>query len=108
MFFSTADAAIPKVRWRRSKMNHWFSYDTVYSDLNVISAIWFDLRQERILKNMYLLFPKIILTLLKNLNLYGDGLIHIKGIRSPVPPLSHGDRKVIEDISKAEALFSVY
>ena len=33
-----------------------------------------------------------------------DGLIHIKGIRSPVSPLSHGDRKVIEDASKAEAL----
>ena len=53
---------------------------------------------------MYLLFPKIILTLL---NLYGDGLIHIKGIRSPVHPLSHGDRKVIEGTSKAEA-FNAY
>ena len=30
MFFSAADAAIPKVRWKRSKMKHWFSYETIH------------------------------------------------------------------------------
>ena len=30
MFFGAADVAISKVRWRRSKMKHWFSYDTIH------------------------------------------------------------------------------
>ena len=30
MFFSAADAAIPRVRWRRSRMKHWFSYETIH------------------------------------------------------------------------------
>jgi len=30
MFFGAADAAIPKVHLRRSKMKHWFSYDTIH------------------------------------------------------------------------------
>ena len=30
MFFSAADAAIAKVRWKRSKMKHWFSYETIH------------------------------------------------------------------------------
>ena len=30
MFLGAADASIPKVRWRRSKMKHWFSYETIH------------------------------------------------------------------------------
>ena len=28
--FGAADSAIPKIRWRKSKVKHWFSHDTVH------------------------------------------------------------------------------
>ena len=28
--FSAPGAAIPKVDWKRSKMKHWFSYETIH------------------------------------------------------------------------------
>ena len=30
MFFSAVNAAVPKIRWKRSKMKYWFSYDTIH------------------------------------------------------------------------------
>ena len=35
--FSAAGAAIPKVDWKRSKMKHWFSYETIHLVRHIIN-----------------------------------------------------------------------
>ena len=70
-----------------------------------ILAIWFNLRQERILKIMHLSFQRLFDTPKPSWRWLDSH--NYKGNRSPVPPLSHGDRNVIENVSKAEA-FNAY
>ena len=125
MFFGAADAAIPKVHWRRSRMKHWFSYETIHL-----------IRLKRRLYNQMIKSPNsdvirfryrcisnlvrsktrkdtedYILTLSKSYfdspKIFWRWLNSLKGRRTPIPPLLHGDSYVTEDSSKTEA-FNAY
>ena len=124
-FFGAADAAIPKVRWRRSRMKHWFFYETIHlirlkhrlynkmiksPNSDVIKTRYKCIRNlvrsktrkdtedyVSTLSNGYFDSPKI----------FWRWLNSFKGRRSPLPPLLHNDTYVTEDSHKAEA-FNTY
>ena len=125
MFFSAADAAIPKVRWKRSKMKHWFSYETIHLIRlkrrlykRMIKSPTSDVIRSRykylsnlvrsrtrkdtedyvsMLSKDYFVSPK---PFWRWLNSY-------KGRHTSIPPLLHHNSHVSDDISKAEA-FNAY
>ena len=125
MFFGAADAAIPKVRWRRSRMKHWFSYETI-----------------RLIKLKHLLYNKMIKspnsdvirsrykcisnlvrsktrkdtedyvsTLSKSYfdspKIFWRWLNSFKGSHTLLPPLLHDNSYITENSHKAEA-FNAY
>ena len=120
MFLGAANASIPKVRWRRSKMKHWFSYETIHL-----------IRLKRPLYNWMIKSPtsavitsryKCISNLVrsstrKDTEVYVSNLSKgysaspkvfwrwlnsFKGRRTPIPPLSCGDNCIVEDVPKAD------
>ena len=125
MFFGAVDVAVPKVRWKRPKMKHWFSYDTIHlirlkrrlynrmiksptSDVirsrykhmsNLVRSRTRKDTEDYIstLSRSYFVSPKP----------FWRWLNSFKGRHTPIPPLLHRDNHIIDDTSKAEA-FNAY
>ena len=125
MFFGAADAAIPKVRWRRSRMKHWFSYETInlirlkhHLYNRMINSPTSDVIRSRYkcISNLVRSQTRkdtenYVSTLSKSYfdspKIFWRWLNSFKGSRSPIPPLLHHDSYVTEDSHKAEA-FNAY
>ena len=124
LFFCAADSAIPKVRWKKSKVKHWFSHDTIhlikmkrrlYNRLikspsdgikfrykQISNLVRFKTRQDTeshvsSLSNKFFGSPKP----------FWRWLNSFKGNRSPIPPLLHNNDNVTVDTLKAET-FNAY
>ena len=125
LFLSAADAAIPKIRWKRSKMKYWFTYDTIHlirfkrrlytqmiksptSDVirsrykHISNLVWSRTRKDTedyisALSKGYFVSPKP----------FWRWLNSFKGRHAPIPPLLHHDNYVTNDTPKAEA-FNAY
>ena len=125
LFFCAADSAIPKVRWKKSKVKHWFTDETIHL-IKMKCRLY-----NRMVKNPSSDFIKSKYKQLSNLvqsrtrqdteshvsslsSQYSDSpkpflrwLNSSKGGRSPIPTLLHNNAKVTEDSQKAEA-FNTY
>ena len=125
MFFGAADAAIPKVRWRRSRMKHWFSYETIHLIRlkhrlynRMIKSPTSDVIRSRYKRISNLVRSQTrkdtenyVSTLSKSYfdspKIFWRWFNSFKGNRTPIPPLSHNDAFITEDSHKAEA-FNAY
>ena len=125
LFFSAADAAIPKIRWKRSKMKYWFSYDTIHLIrlkrrlyTQMIKSPTSDVIRSRYKHISNLVRSRTrkdtedyISTLSKGYFVspkpFWRWLNSFKGRHAPIPPLLHHDNYVTDDTPKAEA-FNAY
>ena len=125
MFFGAVDVAIPKVRWRRSKMKHWFSYNTIHLIRlkrrlynRMVKSPTSDVLRRRYkhISNLVRSYTRkdtedYVSTLSKSYfdspKMFWRWLNSLKGRRTPIPPLLHNDIYVTEDLHKVEA-FNTY
>ena len=116
--------AIPKVQWKKSKVKHWFSYETIHL-IKLKHHLYKRMVKSPtsdVIKSKYKQISNLVRSRTRqdteahvsNLSKqYFDSpkpfwrwLHYFKGNRSPIPPLLHNDENLTEDSNRAEAYFS--
>ena len=118
LFFSVVSATIPTVKWRQSKMKHWFSSETIHL-IRVKRRIYRQMKRcgTDLLKRKYKAISNLVRSQTRkdtaahvsnlsssyfvNSKKFWNFLNSVKGRRHPVPPLKHNDTLISDDYDKA-------
>ena len=124
LFFSVVSATIPTVKWRQSKMKHWFSPETLHL-IQVKRHIYRQMKKHGtdLLKRKYKAISNLVrlqtrkdtTTYVSNLSSsylvnskkFWNFLNSMKGRRHPIPPLKQSDALISDDYDKA-SVFNRY
>ena len=117
LFFCAADSAIPKVQWKKSKVKHWFSYETIHL-IKLKRRLYKHMVKSPtsdFIKSKYKQISNLVRSRTRqdteahvsNLSKqYFDSpkpfwrwLHSFKGNCSPIPPLLHNDENLTEDFN---------
>ena len=126
LFLTAVEVTVPRVRWRRRKLKHWFSYDTIHQ-IRKKRQLYLRVKSSSPPSAQLLLKYRRISNLVRcmtrsDTKLHAETICHhfhdnprkfwnwvnsSKGRRNPIPPLLSDDISVSDDKAKAN-IFNCY